>query len=102
MIRRPPRSTLFPYTTLFRSTLQDLDEAPALAARHRAALDDADDVARVGVVALVVGVQHRGAAHDLLVAAVGIGRAHLLTPVTVKTRMPASAFKKKKKIYCVT
>src|SRR5258708_19753494 len=24
MIRRPPRSTLFPYTTLFRSSLQDL------------------------------------------------------------------------------
>src|SRR2546430_7561082 len=25
MIRRPPRSTLFPYTTLFRSQLRDLD-----------------------------------------------------------------------------
>src|SRR2546427_4723586 len=25
MIRRPPRSTLFPYTTLFRSHLFDLD-----------------------------------------------------------------------------
>src|SRR3712207_7393649 len=24
MIRRPPRSTLFPYTTLFRSVMQDL------------------------------------------------------------------------------
>src|SRR5437764_9736447 len=24
MIRRPPRSTLFPYTTLFRSTILDL------------------------------------------------------------------------------
>src|SRR5258708_26573457 len=24
MIRRPPRSTLFPYTTLFRSTLREL------------------------------------------------------------------------------
>src|SRR3712207_7349202 len=24
MIRRPPRSTLFPYTTLFRSRLQDV------------------------------------------------------------------------------
>src|SRR5258705_1964109 len=29
MIRRPPRSTLFPYTTLFRSTcLRDLFSAP--------------------------------------------------------------------------
>src|SRR2546426_8571882 len=26
MIRRPPRSTLFPYTTLFRSPLQVLDQ----------------------------------------------------------------------------
>src|SRR5260370_28430110 len=35
MIRRPPRSTLFPYTTLFRSVdvggLQDLDLAALLA-----------------------------------------------------------------------
>src|SRR2546426_4862661 len=27
MIRRPPRSTLFPYTTLFRSLGDDLDRA---------------------------------------------------------------------------
>src|SRR2546425_3961821 len=25
MIRRPPRSTLFPYTTLFRSVLKDIE-----------------------------------------------------------------------------
>src|SRR5258708_26904710 len=31
MIRRPPRSTLFPYTTLFRSEI----EAPERAAGHR-------------------------------------------------------------------
>src|SRR2546427_1834153 len=29
MIRRPPRSTLFPYTTLFRSTSIPLDLTPA-------------------------------------------------------------------------
>src|SRR5260370_26417039 len=29
MIRRPPRSTLFPYTTLFRSLLQFGDEVDA-------------------------------------------------------------------------
>src|SRR3712207_8181303 len=29
MIRPPPRSTLFPYTTLFRSTQADLDAVPA-------------------------------------------------------------------------
>src|SRR2546425_2849046 len=41
MIRRPPRSTLFPYTTLFRSVvfLRDRDprlDAPAILARARA------------------------------------------------------------------
>src|SRR3712207_8009068 len=30
MIRRPPRSTLFPYTTLFRSGLPPSSEAPLL------------------------------------------------------------------------
>src|SRR3712207_7573935 len=30
MIRRPPRSTLFPYTTLFRSGLDPRLDAPAL------------------------------------------------------------------------
>src|SRR2546429_7167818 len=29
MIRRPPRSTLFPYTTLFRSTLERWNEVGA-------------------------------------------------------------------------
>src|SRR5256885_8236841 len=36
MIRRPPRSTLFPYTTLFRSGLRKA------AAEHRAILDRHD------------------------------------------------------------
>src|SRR2546422_6770868 len=31
MIRRPPRSTLFPYTTLFRSPLQDDPRGVAVA-----------------------------------------------------------------------
>src|SRR5438105_9977626 len=35
MIRRPPRSTLFPYTTLFRST-SPKSHAPHRAARPRA------------------------------------------------------------------
>src|SRR5256885_11302701 len=33
MIRRPPRSTLFPYTTLFRSTAGRLDSQVAQRAR---------------------------------------------------------------------
>src|SRR2546425_13154269 len=34
MIRRPPRSTLFPYTTLFRSALEQVDRDA-----HRAVLE---------------------------------------------------------------
>src|SRR2546425_9568910 len=35
MIRRPPRSTLFPYTTLFRSSTLPSTEAPASRDRVR-------------------------------------------------------------------
>src|SRR5438445_7482906 len=34
MIRRPPRSTLFPYTTLFRSLQRSLFQRPAAAAER--------------------------------------------------------------------
>src|SRR2546422_2532688 len=57
MIRRPPRSTLFPYTTLFRS-LRDLRP------RHPARLQGKSDVLRDGAVR-VKGValeDHRDAA----------------------------------------
>src|SRR5688572_32122443 len=35
MIRRPPRSTLFPYTTLFRSTYGSLRRNPGVVTRLR-------------------------------------------------------------------
>src|SRR3712207_6847501 len=44
MIRRPPRSTLFPYTTLFRSAAQPDVQVAVLSQRH---LDAA--LARMGV-----------------------------------------------------
>src|SRR2546428_8681000 len=34
MIRRPPRSTLFPYTTLFRSNLETIHDHDVLAERY--------------------------------------------------------------------
>src|SRR3712207_2279037 len=58
MIRRPPRSTLFPYTTLFRSLPKD---------KRRAALQDELDV-DVAVVSLWyhgAGVQRLSLAADL-------------------------------------
>src|SRR3712207_7299627 len=41
MIRRPPRSTLFPYTTLFRSDVQDFIWCKAKEEEKAAALRDA-------------------------------------------------------------
>src|SRR2546426_12349051 len=38
MIRRPPRSTLFPYTTLFRSQVVILQVAVAILVQHVTAL----------------------------------------------------------------
>src|SRR2546430_9339430 len=38
MIRRPPRSTLFPYTTLFRSTHAETPDAPPRSPRGLAAV----------------------------------------------------------------
>src|SRR5438067_13428467 len=53
MIRRPPRSTLFPYTTLFRSemypdqSLYPSDSVPALLRRLNNALKRADETAHM-------------------------------------------------------
>src|SRR3712207_8137853 len=43
MIRRPPRSTLFPYTTLFRSAFTVVDESLAPAVLAGAGACSADD-----------------------------------------------------------
>src|SRR2546430_6579301 len=63
MIRRPPRSTLFPYTTLFRSQIsQD--------AQSIRDLGDAERVARGHPAVLVIRVEqggpsvHRGLEHE--------------------------------------
>src|SRR3712207_8131123 len=53
MIRRPPRSTLFPYTTLFRSVLHDV---PAV--RRRLRQHAADDIE-----ARIAGREHRSEEH---------------------------------------
>src|SRR3989441_3832668 len=76
MIRRPPRSTLFPYTTLFRSSRSLLERPPRLLARQVVAradeLEDASDLAGALELRLVrpehpreLGVEH--------LAIVGVG-----------------------------
>src|SRR5690348_17627147 len=42
MPRRPPQSTLFPYTTLFRSAIVEMQLAPFLAAHEARGLADAE------------------------------------------------------------
>src|SRR2546425_3774090 len=48
MIRRPPRSTLFPYTTLFRSVHQEHIDVPVLFAErdHAVVAERVDDLVR--------------------------------------------------------
>src|SRR5206468_7611716 len=46
MIRRPPRSTLFPYTTLFRSRRRARAALPLLPFEGRAARDDLSNGSR--------------------------------------------------------
>src|SRR3712207_7278969 len=53
MIRRPPRSTLFPYTTLFRSDGQQDVPGEHAGLHRRAALDRGDDLDLLGLLVLV-------------------------------------------------
>src|SRR2546426_6841644 len=46
MIRRPPRSTLFPYTTLFRSETQHLCDRQMSRIEQKSGISSAADVTR--------------------------------------------------------
>src|SRR5690242_20858074 len=58
MMRRPPRSTLFPYTTLFRSR-RSIDELRDDAARPRAPERHAHDRTNADIVRHLVGERAR-------------------------------------------
>src|SRR3712207_7119788 len=60
MIRRPPRSTLFPYTTLFRSSFDK-----ELAALVRDLEDTVADPGRAGVAAPQIGVGLRAFSYNV-------------------------------------
>src|SRR3712207_7721814 len=64
MIRRPPRSTLFPYTTLFRSRIPDSDYAGRAAARADAVLARYEPPAG-GLRGVAAGLSRRGRAGKL-------------------------------------
>src|SRR3712207_8534794 len=97
MIRRPPKTTLFPYTTLFRSdvldsfgsrTLRHLAEMARLRGAHTVLVGIQPDVA-LAMVRLGMGTGAVPTALDQ------IGRAHVRTLVTPLSRMPSSAWKTK-------
>src|SRR2546430_12664233 len=100
MIRRPPRSTLFPYTTLFRSSLSvGSDSRSFLAVQSDINVNvwvgpgnDPDAAVQVtsgrmdGIGGLALATHGR-----IFHQRKGIRRANVCTPVTVKSRMPSSA-----------
>src|SRR5258706_7886154 len=53
MIRRPPRSTLFPYTTLFRSMRQTVGQAIGRHDRPADQVDEGNEVGNAGVIDLI-------------------------------------------------
>ena len=77
MLRRPPRSTLFPYTTLFRSIKSQNMKRIYSHKEH------------------IVESDNNSMPNNFDDFENEIGRAHVWTPVTDVTRMPSSAWKKK-------
>src|SRR5258708_31328012 len=63
MIRRPPRSTLFPYTTLFRSPCPPCTLRHRLGLQPALGLDEADDAIQAFVLLHVGHDERPGAAH---------------------------------------
>src|SRR3712207_7569862 len=102
MIRRPPRSTLFPYTTLFRS---DRDVVARAVDLQRLEPDlgellGVEELGRLEVRAEVLVLDDDRVDLDRAVEAGvarplgGIGRAHDRTPVTPITHLPSFACQK--------
>src|SRR2546428_9498395 len=96
MIRRPPRSTLFPYPTLFRSPLLLHPRPTRLLALGVGTADTVGAALAPGPARRCGGARPRGAPHRRAGpgASAEIGRAHASTPVTIRYRRPSSAWTK--------
>src|SRR3989442_10341075 len=94
MIRRPPRSTLFPYTTLFRSV-------PATASLRHGLFEDVQALFTgtlfVGIAMMMFAQAGLLTGSTAGLALVPIGRGHVWTPVQSAIRIPAFFLKKKRK-----
>src|SRR5256885_14279620 len=78
MIRRPPRSTLFPYTTLFRSLVEELE----VLGHGRRLVRRAVQTDEAGVEVAQVGLEHLGR------VALGVqGDEDALQPVAVGAQL---------------
>src|SRR2546427_1674321 len=65
MIRRPPRSTLFPYTTLFRSVVLDITGVPYIDSPVANHLVQTVEAARLlGATVIVTGLSPRSRARS--------------------------------------
>src|SRR5687767_13949197 len=85
MIRRPPLSTLFPYTTLFRS----LEVRAELLAAHwrRASVDLDDDVLVAAQADLAIAVNFNGGRCGKHIAGIRSGRSDFFRLVAVAIRL---------------
>src|SRR2546421_12073350 len=82
MIRRPPRSTLFPYTTLFRSTIAQRLGLPAASVRDQLAAGCGDTGASHPLVMLVRALEEAERGDRILVVGFGQGCDVLLLQAT--------------------
>src|SRR3989454_3124447 len=89
MIRRPPRSTLFPYTTLFRSNLRAMQPGDAALIYHTG-----DEKAAVGVAEIVTAAYADPKARDPKLVVVDLKpKGRLPRPVPLADIKADPAFK---------
>src|SRR3712207_8180238 len=101
MIRRPPRSTLFPYTTLFRSEWDTAYNGSRAAADRsaqllRTELVNASLAAEQDRKSTRLNSSHANISYAVFCLKKTIGTAHTRTPFPPISRLPHSAYRKAK------
>src|SRR3712207_7991872 len=89
MIRRPPRSTLFPYTTLFRSVVEDDRQPPA------------EDVGEEAEARVAQDAAHAPEHHAMADLADGVRARHALLLDRKSTRLNSSHANISYAVFCL-